>query len=61
MVVDEHCVAVGEGRLVGGHADSEAVDWILRKEGRKEKLSVSQWRWTDFSRTDCVIQIGPVQ
>lgn len=34
MIVNEHRVAVGESRLVGGHADSEAIDWILRKEKR---------------------------
>lgn len=34
MIVNNQSVAVGESRLVGGHADSEAIDWILREENR---------------------------
>lgn len=46
MIVDEHRVAVGEGRLVGGHAHSETIDWVLRKEGKVG----GQRRWTDAQR-----------
>lgn len=50
MIVDEHGVAVGEGGLVGGHTDSEAVGRILRKEGGG-RTSMHRLRYS----------VGPVQ